>query len=1835
VRGVLNYATALFDRSTIEAWLAHWQQLLHTITQDERILVGVQHARASGVHTAPATAAYAPPATPSEALIADAFAEVLRLERVGRDDDFFRAGGHSLLALQLLARLRRDGVHADIRALFSTPTPAGLAASVHQRHDVEVPPSLIPPDAAEITPAMLPLVSLDAAEVDAIVATVSGGARNVQDIYPVTPLQEGIHFHHLLDPTADAYVAPTLLAFDDHAQCDAFVDALQLVVDRHDVLRTAIVPTAAGVPLQVVWRRAPLHVADVEPMSHAQLLAQHGHTRIDLAHAPLLRLVRCGEADGTRALLLVQAHHIVLDHTTLQIVVEEVRAIMEGRADSLPEPVPFRRFVAESRLAVDDAEHEAFFRGMLADVDWPTVALGMADVHTLHALAEGRQAVDEELCTRLRAVARTHAVSAATVLHVAWARVVAALSGRDDVVFGSVLLGRMHGSAGVERAPGLFINTLPLRVRVADGSAAEVLRSVHDSLSGLLRHEHAPLALAQRCSALPASAPLFGTLFNYRHTDGAAEPWPGLEVLHSEERTHYPLSLAVDDLGERLVLTVHTREGVEPHTICSYVETAIDTVVAALEQGSPLPLATLPLMLDPQHAALVAGAAPRAHAPTLTAAAPYQPPGTPTETLIADAFAEVLRLERVGRDDDFFAAGGHSLLALRLLGRLRRDGVHVDVRALFKTPTPAGLAATAQHRREIDVPPPLIPPDADVITPAMLPLVSLDSADIDAIVATVHGGARNVQDIYPVTPLQEGIHFHYLLDPAADAYAAPTLLAFDSSAQRDAFVSALQLIIDRHDVLRTAIVPTRAGVPLQVVWRRAPLHVTDAAPMAHGSLLAEYGHTRIDLAHAPLLHVVRCDEVGTSRALLLVQSHHIVLDHTTLQVLVGEVRAAMEGRLDTLPAPVPFRRFVAESRLAVSQFEHEAFFRAMLADVDWPTSALAISELHSLQAITEATRAVDDALCTRLRAVARAHAVSTATLLHVAWARVVAALSGREDVVFGTVLLGRMQGSAGVEHALGLFINTLPLRVRIGASGAAEVVRTVHASLSELMRHEHAPLALAQRCSALPANVPLLGTLFNYRHGDGATEPWPGLEVLHSEERTHYPLSLAVDDLGERLMLTVHTREGADPHDVCNYVAAAAAALVDALEHTPQRPLTAIPLALQPEHEARARARPAAVPAPTASRQDAGEPRGALEQVVAAAFSAVLGASAVRRGESFFDLGGHSLLAIRLVQELVRGGLDVTLGDVFAHPTVIGLAAHLGRDGVDLHDRAVPLRAGGSRVPLFLVHEISGEVLYGPRLVKHLPAGFPVYGLLAEPYGDAPPRTLYAAAARLRRQVQAVQPAGPYRLAGWSLGGALAYEIATQLIADGATVEFVGLFDSFAAGPPPEALMRSDTDLLFDTLLMLQRLTHADADADFTAYEATIAHMRSGLADVPAAAVLERAYADGLVAADWPASFLLGTVRRLRVYGRAAAAWQPLPLPVDVHLFRARGSSDHGWERVVESRRLLVHDVAGDHLGMMNEPHVAVLGDAVAAALALPAASAPKPRRPDALVTIQRGAAEQPVVVCVPGAGASVFSFAPFAQSLGGTYAVYGLQPKGLDGGALPHATVEAAAHAYVQELQQRLPDVPLHLVGHSFGGWVAFEMALRLRAAGRTPAGLILVDSEPPTGHHTAMREYDDVEVMVELIDVLGQSAGRPLDVDPAGLRNIDHAARLVRLHTEVVRAGLLPAGSDPTVLGDVFRTFAAALRTHYEPAATYPGAIELVLPDPAWLGNTATLGGHARTTARWRRCAPALVVSYLDANHMTVLEAPHVEEIARSVQLGIGRGARQFSHAAAITLV
>ena len=234
----------------------------------------------------------------------------------------------------------------------------------------------------------------------------------------------------MLADEGDPYVLYSAYRFDSRERMDQYLAALQAVIDRHDILRTSVLWEGLPEAVQVVWRNAPLQIEELslDPADGEipqQLAARFDprHYRLDVRHAPMMHVACAQETSGSWVLAYL-FHHLVLDHVAVEIVQHEIDAYLHRNEGQLPEPLPFRNFVAQTRLGVSREEHEAFFREMLADVSEPTLPFGLADVQgDGSGIVEAYHRIDSSLSKRLRACARRLGVSAASVCHVAWARV--------------------------------------------------------------------------------------------------------------------------------------------------------------------------------------------------------------------------------------------------------------------------------------------------------------------------------------------------------------------------------------------------------------------------------------------------------------------------------------------------------------------------------------------------------------------------------------------------------------------------------------------------------------------------------------------------------------------------------------------------------------------------------------------------------------------------------------------------------------------------------------------------------------------------------------------------------------------------------------------------------------------------------------------------------------------------------------------------------------------------------------------------------------------------------------------------------------------------------------------------------------------------------------------------------------------------------------------------------------------------------------------------------------------------------------------------------------------
>nr|AFH75330.1 nonribosomal peptide synthetase [Pseudomonas sessilinigenes] len=1717
---------------------------------------------------------YEAPVGDTEILLAQLWAELLNVERVGRHDHFFELGGHSLLAVSLIGRMRRAGLSADVRVLFGQPTLAALAAAVGRGREVQVPQNLIYRDCPRITPPLLPLIELDQAAIDRVVATVPGGTANVQDIYPLAPLQAGILYHHLAAGQGDPYVLQAQFAFDTVGRLQAFAKALQGVIERNDILRSAVLWEGLDEPLQVVWREAALvceervlDAAQGPVLEQLQARFDSCRYRMEIAQAPLLRLVYAVDPDHGRLVALLLFHHLVMDHVALEVLQHELHAFLLGRQERLGAAVPYRNYVAQARLGIGAAEHEVFFRQMLGDIHQPTLPLGLQEVPGREVvLSEARHPLDRLLARRLRLQARQLGVSAASLMHLAWGRVLGSLAAQQQVVFGTVLLGRMQGGEGAERALGVFINTLPLRVDLGEVPVRDALLATHERLAQLLGHEQAPLALVQRCSAVEPGTPLFSSLLNYRHSAPSADltgpadgAWEGMQLLNAEERSNYPLTLSIDDLGDGFMCTA-VAAGVDARRICQYLQCTLENLLQALEQEPGLAIgrvAVLPAAERQQ--VLVAFNATHRDYPR-------------RQTLHQRFEAQVLE-----RPQQVAAVHGQEVLSYaRLNARANQLAHHLQ-----------GLGVLPGQAVAL-----LLPRSLDLLV-AQLAVSKCGAAYVPL---DIHAPAERlgfmVADSQAVVLL---VHSDRPLDVATPRVELDRLrldrlpghnpgLELSSEA-----VAYIMYTSGSTGEPKGVLVPHRAITRLVINNGYADFNVGD----------------RVAFASNPAFDASTLDVWGP----LLNGGRVVVVDHQTL--------------LD----PPAFAQLLQAYGVTML-FLTTSLFNQYVQLIPQALKGLRMLLCGGERADATAFRRMQ-AQAPGLRLVNGYGPTETTTfaVTHEPWE-----LPADAD----SVPIGRPLSNTRV-YVLDALGQPLPVgvvgEIHIGGDGVA---------LGYLNRPElSAEKFLADPFSTEPGAM-------MYRTGDLGR--WLDNGLLECIGRNDEQVKIrgfriepgeiqaclasfaglrdAVvlvreDEPGDKRLVAYYTlqQKQAQPtqqalrehllEQLPEYMVPQAYVLLDGLPLTNNGKLDRKALPLPPAQAGVCYEAPAT----------------ALEQVLAEHWAQVLQLPQVGRHEHFFEQGGHSLLAIQLVNRLQQVGFELGLADLFQHASVAAMARLLGERETEAGPLELVTVRHGRGPALFLVHEFTGLDMYFPVLGQHLAGDFPIHGLSGIALGQPQLNTMECLATRLIKVMRQAQPEGPYRLAGWSFGGVLAYEIAQQLRGLDEQVEFLGLIDSYVPRLTDQGKARWSGEHAQKQHLLLQCQAYWSAQG--VAGEASLAAvelMGSRFEQFDFQALLQQLDEQGLLfeqLAAASAEQLWQYLDREVAHGHALAHYHLHPIGVPVHLFCAterptelsRRSPTLGWGEVLPSERLHCIAVPGDHLSLMQLPHVQALGQALGAAMeqarslasATPAATAHQP-----LLRIQSGRPGHTPIFCVPGAGDSITGFIGLTEALGTDWPIYGLQARGLDGNDAPTAQVEAAARHYLQAIQEQYPQGPLHLIGHSFGGWVAFEMAGALQAAGRVVASLTLIDSQAPDSDGQLGRPYTTTAALWRLVESMQLAAGQAMGIDPVAFAAEDDAMQMHLLHAGMVRVGLLSQRADPRAMHGPARTFATALRTRYQPRDGYRGRVRLVLADDPSLDAAGNRREQQGMVHGWRRQVSDLGVWSCPGNHFSLLKAPNVYHLA-----------------------
>nr|WP_275899245.1 non-ribosomal peptide synthetase [Pyxidicoccus caerfyrddinensis] len=1406
--------------------------------------------------------AYVAPRTPTEELLASLWAALLRVEKVSVEDDFFALGGHSLLATQVISRIRSTfGVELPLRALFEAPTLAGLAARIDSARESAH---------GLVAPAIVPVPRTGP--------------------LPLSFAQQRLWFIDQLEPGGSSYSIPRFIRMQGSLDVAALRLSFEELVRRHEALRTTFTQQD-GQPLQLIASHAelPLPVVDLSAMEPEaareelqRRLREDTLRPFDLAGGPLVRagLWKLGPVEHVLSLNL---HHIVSDGWSTGVLVREVAALYNAFVQGGPSPLPplpiqYADYAVWQRQWLQGAVLEAQLAWWKQQLAGLTVLQLPTDkprppVQTFRG-AQVPVRLPLQVSEAVKALCRKEGLTPFMLLLASWQALLARYCNQRDVSIGSPIAGRQRGET--EGLIGFFVNTLVLRSHV-DGTLSfrQLLQQVKETALGAYAHQDVPferLVEELRPERDRSRAPLFQVLFTLQNAPASSLALPGLslrpvEVDISAIKFELELGLTATAQGFSGSLGYNTDlfDADTARRLAEHFRMLTEALVARPDAA----LASAPLLTPAERQQVLMDFQGRSEA---------YPRDVCLHTLIEDQARRTPDAEAVRFEDQALTYAQLDERASRLAAYLRHLGAGRE-----------SLVGVCLER-------------------------SLDL--MVALLGILKSGAAYV----PLDPAYPRERLAGMLEDCA----APVLLTHRHLLGVLPAHASRTVCLDED---WASLAPPASALPASpatpdalayVIFTSGSTGRPKGAMNAHGSIVnrllwgqQEYGLTPADtvLQKTPFSFDVSVWEL-----------------FWPLMAGARLVFARPGGHQD----PAYLVKLLAEQRITTVHFV--------------PSMLQAFLEEPGLERLTHLRRLLCSGEALPAQLARRAHQRLPSTQVHNLYGPTEAAVEvtyyacPRDELARG-VPIGRPVANTRI-----LLLDASGQPVPVGVPGELYIggiqVARGYWRRPELTAERFLPDAFS---SEPGARLYRTGDVARWRM-DGTVEylgradfqvKVRGLRIelgeIESALRQQPQVLDAVvvvreDRPGDKRLVAYVVAREANGVDVAALRLALKEKLPEYMVPTALVVLPALPL--NPSGKVDRKALPA--PDVSAARAEYVAPRTPLEEQLAQVFAEVLNLERVGIEDDFFALGGHSLLAVRLLALIrERTGLVLPLSALFQGATVERLAA-LARQLQEPGPRTpnlVRLDTGTSRRrPLFLIHGGGGALLSHAELARHLGNARPIQGIFAPGLngGELPPASMEALARLYVEQVREVQPHGPYLLAGWSLGGLVAYEMARQLEALGEQVGLLALIDSHAPSgraepvPPPLARVATFARMVG---LPLQDLPALDVE-HLSGLEGAelMERVMEGLRNLPAVGALEPSQAgrlfavhERLTAAHFgyvPGGLYTGAAEFLR-------ASVPPALP---------RAADGGWPAWV-SGGVRVSEVPGDHTTLMQPPNVSTLAE--------------------------------------------------------------------------------------------------------------------------------------------------------------------------------------------------------------------------------------------------------------------------------------------------------------------
>jgi amino acid adenylation domain-containing protein len=1423
-------------------------------------------------------AARVEPRTPTEAIVAELWGDVLHRE-LGADDDFFELGGHSLLALRVLARTgERLGVRVPLRVIFEASTVSGFAARV---------------DALR----------------EAAGAELAGAIPRGGDEAPLTHLQELFWLVERNAPGLGVYNVADQWRISGTLDLDALRRALDGVVQRHEALRSVVVDGDDG-PVQAIRPARPvtLDVVDLAALPEsqreerrAQIVAERSTAPFDFGADLLLRATVVRLAEREHVLLLV-SHHLVYDGWSRGVVLRELSALYAlargERAPALPAPaVRFADYAAWQRQRLDAAATERELRQWLERLGDATLAVALPTDRPRPAAPTfegGKRTVvlPRELLDRLAGVARRSDATLFMVLLAGFQALLHRYTGQDDLVVGTIVAGRER--AELERVVGNFVNTIPLRASFADDPTfVELVERVKEEY--LHASEHAELPFETLNAAVQRERGAEAAGFAQVHFVLQNATTGGLRLSGTDTRmvatetttTKFDLSLSMGEQSNGLRAAMQYRAALFDAETIDRMLGHLGMLLDGASRAPGTRISELPLVTERERRLLLeewnGRAVPYPRESTVHEIVARHAASTPDAIAVSTSTGQTLTYRELEWRSNQLAwhlrglgvgvgsvvgicmepSGG---LVIAMLAALKAGASYLTLDPSYPAERLAYMAEDARIAALV-----MLRTGVHDIPQVRAPRVSLigDAATIDTqpldppALCTTGADPANVIYTSGTTGRPKGMllphrgivrlvtHTNYMQLDARDVMGQVASPAFDALTWEvwGALLNGARLaLVPRETMLDAQALAEeirRAGITTMLlttavfnqVARTAPDALRGVRNMLFGGEAADAESVRRVLQHSAPENLVNA--YGPSEASVIALTHRV---------------AALAPDAPTVPVGRP----IANTRVYVLDRRGGLVPVGVPGELHVAGDGNAIGYLNRPDLTTE--RFVPNPV-----------------------------LPDSGERLYRTGDLARWMPSGEIEF--------------IGRADNQVKIRGVRIELGEIEA------------------------------------------VLGAEP-----------GVGEALAMVREVSPG-DARLVCYYVPTAGAAPEDARLRAALRrvlpqnmmpsaivPLAAFPLTRNGKVDRQA------LPVPqvaTTRAVDYEPPRTTIEHELVQIWERLLDRKPIGIRDDFFEIGGHSLLAVRMLADIARvRGRHVPLAWLFETSTTQTLAARIGAEvQAQGEPPLVVLQSDATGLPLAFVHgDVRGAGWYCRRLA---PLAVPDSPLLVLPTlgadEDGPTWRIEAMAARHVAELRKVQPCGPYRLAGFCVGGIIAFEMARQLQAAGETVERLIVVDSSATNarlsfarpllplvPGRTARSRLERQAAIMKRLRrydvrLRQVVRLDTSQQFQWTRRNVARRWRRILEwfgarreaASSAGAGEARLAEASVLTDAAGANVLLS------QAQAASAYIPRRADLTIDLIWAEGRPNvqradptHGWWRV--ANRVRTHQIVAHHLGLIT-----------------------------------------------------------------------------------------------------------------------------------------------------------------------------------------------------------------------------------------------------------------------------------------------------------------------------